>query len=103
MRNLMLTVALALTFMALSAKPAHAIMCCDNDSSTGVYIGTGTTCAAAQSNLHSQVVAELPGDCGGPRTYCFFGITYLDDCYDSGGQLASQGYGNYGCKYICQP
>jgi|HubBroStandDraft_3_1064219.scaffolds.fasta_scaffold232464_2 hypothetical protein len=104
MRQFLFAAALGLTALALTAKPAHALRCCDNDSTTPVEVGTGSTCAAAQANLQALVNADVAADCGSLTQSCRFGLTYLDDCYDNpGGGLASQGYESYGCKYFCPP
>jgi hypothetical protein len=104
MRNLLFVAVLGLTVMALTAKPAHAIKCCDDDSATPVEVGTGSTCAAAQSNLQAILNADIAADCGSLFNSCRFGVVYVDDCYDNpGGGLASQGWEGYGCKYICSP
>ena|SRR3984893_12426618 len=104
MRNGLFMAALVLTALALSAKPAHAFRCCDNDSTTPVEVGTGSTCAAALANLQALVNADVAADCGSLFQSCRFGLTYTDDCYDNGGGgLASSGYESYGCKYYCVP
>jgi hypothetical protein len=104
MRNPMLLVALLLTMLALSPRPAQAIRCCDINDSTSTNVGTGSTCATAQANLKAICDAEARGVCGGPRNTCLGGITYTDDCYDNpGGGLASSGYEPFGCFYTCVP
>ncbi len=66
--------------------------------------GHGADCAAAQSDVRSQLLAYVNADCQnyGTAGRCSFQVVYTCSCYYQGGQWVVDAYANYGCWiYYC--
>jgi hypothetical protein len=90
---------LAVTAAISTARPAHALLCCDNAGySTSHYWFSAPTCSEAQSAFRSAALPEAAAACGSTTLVC--GAT-IPPCYQYNGQWVVDGIMFYGCKYDC--
>ena len=99
-----LLVAVFACSMAFStAKPAHAIMCCETGYQTAQYWAKGPTCADAQAAYRALARPEAESVCGSPTSVCAFTLPACEDWHleDPANPWKLDGVANYGCKYTC--
>jgi hypothetical protein len=99
-----LLVAVFACSMAFStAKPAHAILCCETGYTTAQYWAKGATCAEAQAAYRALARPEADAACGGSTLVCAFSIPPCEDWSyeDPANPFKLDNIAHFGCKYTC--
>ena len=99
LRALVLVCLVCALAVGLSSRPAEALFCyCDTSSSftTAIVSGTGSDCTYAQTALTSQLQQLARATCLG---YCNFNITTTKACFQlATGEYRIKGYATYSCR-----
>jgi len=84
-------------------KPLEMGQCitCETGYQTAIHWGTGSDCAAATSDLNTQLRATAAAACDsvGANFYCQFQTVITGQCTQKPGYVIVDGYANHGCRF----
>ena len=101
--GILLVAVLACTMAFSTAKPAHALLCCETGYQTAQYWAKGPTCADAQAAYRALARPEADATCGGSTYVCAFTIPPCEDwsTVDPANPYKLDNVSTFGCKYTC--